>query len=274
MDYTKLGNTGEKLSSIGLGTWKLGRNEESEIEALNAGFDLGINFIDTAEVYGTEPLVRKAIMHRKGLFIATKVSPTHFSYKDVISSCNASLEKLGVKTIDLYQLHWPSKSVPIKETMQAMEELVKAGKIRYIGVSNFSVKEMKEAQEALKSNELVSNQVEYSPLVRYVEKEITEYCSREHISIIAYSPLARAHLFDSKYKKLAEFLSLTGEKYGKSAVQVAINWLVSKGNVIPIPKAGNKEHVLELVGATGWRLKKEDVEALNHFLEGYSQEPL
>ncbi len=274
VDSIKLGGTEERLSEIGLGTWKLGANEEQEVGALSAGLDAGVNFIDTAEIYGTEPIVSKAIKNRRGLFVATKVSPTHFRYDDVIRSCDASLERLGIKTIDLYQLHWPNSSVPIAETMGAMEKLVEDGKIRYIGVSNFSVDEMNEAQEALKRNRIVSNQVEYSMLVRDVESGLLEHCKKEHVSVIAYSPLARGHLLEPKYAKLNETLADVGKKYGKSVTQVAINWLICKGNVIPIPKAARKEHVLELVGSTGWRLSGHDMHALDHFLSAYSRRSL
>ncbi|MCL5239532.1 MAG: aldo/keto reductase [Candidatus Marsarchaeota archaeon] len=266
MDYSTLGKTGKRLSEIGLGTWKLGANEAGEIEALRAGIDSGINFIDTAEIYGTEPIVAKAIAGRENLFIATKVSPTHFHYDDVLRSCDASLQRLGVSNIDLYQLHWPNRDVPIDETMRAMEKLVADGKIRHIGVSNFSVKEMEAAQAALKSNEIVSNQVEYSMLVREPELGLADYCRKEQVSIIAYSPLARGHLLDSEYSKLKEMLGEIGKKHGKTATQVSVNWLISKGNVIPIPKAAKKEHVIELVGAAGWRLSKEEMASIDAFL--------
>ncbi len=274
MAYAQLGKTGEKLSEIGLGTWQLGSNEPREVEALSAGFDSGINFVDTAEMYGTETLVAKAISGKDGMFVASKVSPTHFHYDDVISACDGSLRRLGIKHIDLYQLHWPNRSVPIGETMRAMEKLVEDGKIRYIGVSNFSVVEMRAAQAALKRNELVSNQVEYSLLVRDPEPDLTKYCRRERISIIAYSPLSRGHLFDPRYSKLIEFLAETGRKHGKTATQVAINWLICKGNVIPIPRASRKEHVLELSGAMGWRLAKEEMLALDSFLSSFRRRSL
>lgn len=278
MDYTTLGNTGEKLSEIGLGTWKLGASPESEADALGAGLDQGVNFIDTAEVYGTEPMVARAIEHRKGIFVATKVSPTHFHYDDVIRACDASIKRLGIRAIDLYQLHWPNASVPIAETMRAMEKLVDDGKIRYIGVSNFSVKEMREAQSALKRNEIVSNQVEYSVLVRDPESGLLDHCKKERVSVIAYSPLARGHVFDQKYARLNELMSGIGRRHGKTATQVAINWLISKGsgrgNVIPIPKAARKEHALELVGACGWRLSPDDMRSLDSFLSRYRRTAL
>ncbi len=274
MEYTSLGRTGERLSQVGLGTWQLGTNEAIETDALNAGFDSGINFVDTAEIYGTEPIVAKAIAGRKGIFVATKVFPSHFRHDDVIRACDASLRKLGVKQIGLYQLHWPSGGIPIRETMGAMERLVKDGKIRHIGVSNFSVPELSEAQDAMKENEIVSNQVEYSVLVRDPEVGLADYCRKERISIIAYSPLSRGKIFDQKYGRLAVFLSGIGARHGKTPTQVALNWLISKGNVIPIPKASTRDHVLEIAGACGWKLGKKEMQEMDAFLRDYKRAPL
>lgn len=124
--------------------------------AIRTGLEHGINHVDTAEMYANEELVGKAVSNYD-VFIATKVSPNHFRHDDLIRACRVSISRLNVKQIDLYQLHWPNKRVPIKETIRAMEELVGRGLIRYIGVSNFSVSEMIEAQEAMKREEIVSN---------------------------------------------------------------------------------------------------------------------
>lgn len=188
MEYRELGKTGERISCVGMGTWKLGYNPDAEIAALREGISLGINFIDTAKMYHSEGAVGMAIKG-EDVFIATKVSPDHFAYDDVIKACNRSLKELGIKAIDLYQLHWPNPNIPIKETMRAMEHLAKLGKIRHIGVSNFSVEEMIEAQDALKSEEIVSNQVEYSPFVREIVDHLGDFCREEKITMIAYSPL-------------------------------------------------------------------------------------
>jgi diketogulonate reductase-like aldo/keto reductase len=273
MGGVQLGRTGERLSEIGLGTWMLGTNEAIEVEALRAGMEAGINFIDTAEMYGTEGLVGKAVSGRDGIFIATKVSPTHFHYEEVLKACRSSLARLGTRTIDLYQLHWPNRNVPIEETMRAMEKLVDDGKIRHIGVCNFSVEELREAQEALKKNEIVSDQVEYSIVVREAEEGLLDYCKKEGISLIAYSPLMHGRLFDPKYRPLTELLSQVGRKYGKTAAQVALNWLICKGNVVPIPKASSKEHVIELAGSMNWRLSGNDISRLDGFLSKYSRRP-
>lgn len=264
MRFKELGKTGEKIPVIGLGTWKMGINPKVELESIKLALRKGIRFIDTAEMYGTESLVGQAIRDEENVFVATKVSPNHFHYQDVINACNASLKRLGIKTIDLYQLHWPNTSIPIGETMRAMEKLVEEGKIRYIGISNFSVEQTVEAQGALKKNEIVSNQVEYSLLSRNIERDLIPFCDREKITIIAYSPFARGHLFGKS--KLIDILERIAAKHKKTPAQVSLNWLIAKKSVVAIPKASDKKHVEENAGAADWSLEREDLEKINNSL--------
>ena len=155
MERHELGRTREKIAVIGMGTWEIGdaQNEERllEIQAIRKGIELGMTMIDTAEMYGygnAERLVGQIVKGiRDDVFIATKVSPQHLGYEDVLSACESSIRRLGVEHIDLYQVHWPSYRVPIEETMKAMEELVSRGKIRYIGISNSSVERIQKAIE-------------------------------------------------------------------------------------------------------------------------------
>lgn len=265
MNSIELGRTGEKVPVLGLGTWKLGADPEQEIEALETGFKLGM-FVDTAEMYGTEPLVGKALEGEKKVFVATKVSPDHFHHDDVIKACDRSLKGLNVKQIDLYQLHWPNTRIPIEETMGAMEELVKQGKIRYIGVSNFSVEEMKAAQAVMKRNEIVSNQVEYSILVRNIEKDVLDYCKKNKMTVIAYSPLVSGRMFNKKNENLLKLISEIGRKYGMSPAQIALAWVLSKENVVAIPRTGSKEHVIENAKSANVKLDKADIDRINSFL--------
>lgn len=172
MELKELGGSGEKIPAIGIGTWKMGVDRKAEVAALGAGIAAGSRFVDTAEIYGTEHIVAEALRGKSGVFVATKVWPNHLHYDDVIKACDRSLAQLGVKSIDLYQIHWPNYKVPIEETMAAMEKLVDDGKIRHIGVSNFSAKEMQEARAAMKRYDIVSNQVEFSILVRDAEKSL------------------------------------------------------------------------------------------------------
>ncbi len=264
MGVTKktLGKTGEKIPELGIGTWKMGGSPESETEAIRKAISLGMGFVDTAEMYGNERLVGEALEGQNDLFLATKVSPHHFRHDDLIRACKESLSKLGVKAIDLYQLHWPNRTIKIAETMSAMEELVDMGLIRHIGVSNFSVEETKAAQESMKKYEIVSNQVEYSLLVRDIEHDLMDYCAKEKITIIAYSPVARGAIFNSSQPILGEAIDAIGRKYGKTKAQVALNWVVSHGNVVAIPKTSSPQRVEENMGASGWNMSAEEKKML------------
>ena len=255
MRFRRLGGTGEKIPELGIGTWKMGVRPDSEIAAIRRAISLGMGFVDTAEMYGNEALVGKAVKGQEGLFLATKVSPHHFGYDAVIRACRSSLSLLGVKTIDLYQLHWPSKRVDIKETMSAMERLVDLGLIRHIGISNFSVEETKRAQAAMKRHQIVSNQVEYSLLVREMEKEgLADYCKANKITIIAYSPVARGAILDGSQPALSSALGERGGRHGKTRAQVALNWVIGHENTVAIPKASSPAHVEENSGAEGWEM--------------------
>jgi len=265
--YKKLNDTNDKIPEIGIGTWKMGQEPRSEAEAIKTAIRHGIKFIDTAEMYGSEWVVKDAIGSRKDLFIATKVSPSHFKYESLIESCEASLRNLGIKSIDLYQLHWPNHRVPIKETMRAMEDLVDLGRIRHIGVSNFTVEELVEAQNAMERYEIVSNQVEYSVLTRDIENELLDFCTKNRITIIAYSPLGTGALYGNKYKNVLGTLEGIGKRHGKTATQVALNWLISKKNVVAIPKSGSSEHVIEIAGASGWSLSKSEKSEIDSIKE-------
>lgn len=249
MQKKRLGKTGVEIAEVGLGTWEY----RNGIEPLRLGISLGANFIDTAEMYRTEGIVGEAIKGQN-VFLATKVSPNHFHYDDVIRAAEASLKRLKIKTIDLYQLHWPNPSIPIAETMKAMEHLVSQGMLKYIGVSNFSVEQMKEAQDSLSNNEIVSNQVEYNLNERGVEKDVLPYCASQNVTVIAYSPLTRGAIIRGRSHTLEEI----GAKYNKTRSQVVLNWLLCKEPVVVIPKSDNRDHVKENCGASDWRLSPAD----------------
>lgn len=271
MEFKRLGRTDVMVSAIGMGTWGIGgfsapdyKYDEMAIRALRRGIELGITLIDTAEMYGgghSEEVVGMAIKGlREKVFIATKVWYTNLRYDDVLRSAEKSLKRLQIDTIDLYQVHWPNPHIPLSETMRAMERLVLDGKVRFIGVSNFSVKLMEEARAALSKIDIVSNQVEYSLLSREVEDDILPYCEKENITLIAYSPLGRGNILNDPRSKI---LREVAKKYNKTLVQVALNWLIAKKPVVAIPKAINLSHVEENVNAAGWRLSDEDLELLS-----------
>ncbi len=247
--------------------------DSEAIEALKLGLDLDMTHIDTAEMYGaghSEEVVAKALEDwRKPVFVASKVSPSHFAYDDLLRSARKSLDRLRVKQMDLYQLHWPNSRIPIAETMKAMEKLVREGLVRHIGVSNFSVDQMKEAQAALSGEEIVSNQVEYSVVDRSVEEEILPYCQREKLTLIAYSPLGQGRIARGRggvFKMVDEIAA----SLGKSRSQVALNWLLQHESVVVIPKASEKEHVRENAAASGWKLSTKDFQEIDRASKSYS----
>jgi len=272
VEYKQFAKSGVRVSAVGMGTyydplwiaiaylgWR--RGAQTKIRAIRSGLELGINLVDTAEIYQSEPLVAKAVagLRREDVFLATKVWSNHLRRDKLIKSLEASMRRLGVSYVDLYQIHFPNPRVPIAETMGAMEEMVDKGKIRFIGVSNFSLEQMVEAQHSLKKYELSSTQMEYSLANRSIEKDILPYCEKNGIAVLAYFPLAHGRLASD-----AE-LSRIGAKYGKTPSQVALNILASKPNVFPIPRASRVEHVKLNAESVGWRISDEDkakIEAL------------
>jgi diketogulonate reductase-like aldo/keto reductase len=248
-----------------MGTWAIGNTSgeqrREEIKAIQRGIELGLKLIDTAEVYGhgrSESLVGDAIReYRDEVFLATKVAPENFAYDDIIKSCETSIQRLGVKFVDLYQLHWPNPRVPIQQTMRAMEELVATGKTRYVGVSNFSVEQTKQAQESLPRSELVSNQVRYSITSRSIEADLIPFCSREKITVIAYSPLDTGNIPIGRIPE--EMLT----KYEMTPAQLMLNWVTYKEPVITIAKSGRVSHVEENARSIDVRISQSDYDALS-----------
>lgn len=268
MKFKQLGKTREKIPAIGMGTWMI-EDKAEQVKALKVGLKLGARFIDTAELYGTEPIVAKVLKNEKDVFIATKVMPTHFNYNSVIKACDASLKRLGIKTIDLYQLYWPNPLISIKETMRAMEQLVEDGKIRYIGVSNFSVKRTTEAQEALKKNEIVSNQLLYNPFAREIEQDLILFCEKEKITVIAYSPFGHGNLF-RRNPEIVKAISEIAKKQKKTAAQITLNWLCTRKSVVAIPKASTVVHTKDNVRSLDFTLSKEEIKKIDDSSSGFS----
>jgi diketogulonate reductase-like aldo/keto reductase len=262
MEMKELGRTGVMVPEIGLGTWKY----SGAGPPLLRGIELDANLIDTAEMYKTEDAVGQAIAGRRNdVFLATKVLGSNLRYDQVMRAAEESLRRLAVDCIDLYQIHWSNHSVPISETMGAMEELVNTGKVRYIGVSNFSSKELEEAQAAMTKHAIVSNQVLYNLNSREIEQDLIPYCQENRITIMAYTPLADGSLTsgprfrqDGKSKALDQVSAETG----KTRAQVALNWCTSRSNVIAIPKSNRIDRTEENCGASGWRLSEEQLRLL------------
>ena len=272
MQFRPVGRTHESIPVVGLGTWEIGgemgpdsSRDEAGIEALRLGLDLEMKFIDTAEMYGaghSEEVVARTLKGRGDkVFVASKVSPRHFAYDDVLAAAKRSLERLGLRQMDLYQLHWPNPRIPISETMRAMEKLVSDGLIRHIGVSNFSVEQMKEAQQSLSHEKIVSNQVEFSLIDRSVETGIMQYCQKEGLTMIAYSPLGQGKIPRGRGSSFKVLDDIAG-KLGKSRNQVALNWVLQHDSVVAIPKAADTDHVKENAEVAEWKLDREDYQKL------------
>jgi diketogulonate reductase-like aldo/keto reductase len=272
MQFRPLGRTNESIPVVGLGTWGIGgemgpdsSQDEAGIQALRLGLDLEMSFIDTAEMYGaghSEEVVAQALEGRRDkVFVASKVSPRHFAYDDVLAAAERSLKRLRLKQIDLYQLHWPNSRIPISETMKAMEKLVKDGRIHHIGVSNFSVEQMKEAQQSLSHEKIVSNQVEFNLVDRSVEARILPFCQKEGLTMIAYSPLGQGKIPRGQGSAFRILDEIAG-KLGKSRNQVALNWVLQHDSVVAIPKAANTDHLRENAEVVEWKLSSEDYQKL------------
>jgi diketogulonate reductase-like aldo/keto reductase len=237
--------------------WKRGASKK--VTALKVGLNRGMLFIDTAEIYQSEPLVAEAIRGRKRdeLFLATKVWWNHLHHDDVVKSLERSLRRLDTSYIDLYQVHTPNGRVPIRETMSAMEELVGQGKVLAIGVSNFSLEQVKEAQASLSKSQLASIQMPYNLMNRTIERDLLPYCDKESIAVMAYFPLAHGRLAPSD-PAIAELSA----KYSKTRSQLALRWLAQKKNVFPIPRASDPQHVQLNSEVSGWGLAPEDTARL------------
>jgi len=255
----ELGNTGVQIPEVGLGTWRY----HAGPDPLRKGLDAGALFIDTAESYGTEPTVAEAIAGRRdGVFLATKVSQEHFRRADVLAAADNSLRRLRTDYIDLYQLHEPNPAIPLEETLGAMEELADAGKVRFIGVSNFSLSQLERARNVMRKHPIVSNQVRYNLADRTIEKDLLPYCESNHVTIIAYCPLARGlqHLDDSDPRGVLRDIA---RSLCRTPAQVALNWCLAKRPVVVIPKGNSIGHILENSGASGWRLSAEQIARLD-----------
>ena len=257
MNHKELGRTGVKIPEIGLGMWQY----KGGLDVLRKGLQSGALFIDTAELYGNEEMAGRALQYFKGLvFVATKTH--HWRYKEVMQCAEASLRRLGIETIDLYQLHWSNAAVPIAETMAAMEELVQQGKVRFIGLSNFTVKEFKEAQATMRKCKIVANQVRYSLVDRTIDGDVLPFCQQTGVTVIAYSPLANSfqRLIDADRTKVLEKVA---KMTNKTKAQVALNWCISKPDVVAIPKTESIQHVVENCQASGWQLTDEQIAMLD-----------
>jgi aryl-alcohol dehydrogenase-like predicted oxidoreductase len=263
MRFRRLGKTDMKISVIGLGAWQAGfkswgkdYSREDVINAINKALELGINFVDTAEIYGdgkSEELLGEVIGGNDEIFLATKVAGFNATPSRIGKSLEKSLNRLKRDCIDLYQIHWPpSVYTNLCKVFREVERLIDKGLIRYIGVSNFSKSILEKAVNCMRRYEIVSNQVQYNLLYRAAEKDLIPFMRDNNIELIAWSPLAKGALagklnadswarkMDKAFKRardakdLFEELGYIADKYNATLSQISLAWIVAKGG-IPIP---------------------------------------
>lgn len=277
MIYRYFGDSGFKCSIIGMGTYYDMRwifktyfgiysKKDKKIEAIKSGIENGINLIDTAELYNSENIIAEAIkdFKRDDLFIATKVFPTHLSPHLLEKAVNRSLKKLNTKYINLYQIHFPSPFVDLSKTLKTMEKLIDNGKINNIGISNFSLKMIKESNNILSKYKLTSVQLDYNIFHRNIENNgILEYCKNNNIAIMPYFPLGHGKVTKEIYNKY--FDKIRENIRGIPNANIALSYLISKNdNVFPIPRASNKEHVLQNIKYSDIILNNEQIKILDN----------
>lgn len=255
--------SGERVPVLGQGTWMMGesrRSRREEVEALRLGLDLGMTLIDTAEMYadgGAEEVVAEAIAGRRDqVFLVTKVLPGNASRRGTIEACERSLRRLRTDRIDLYLLHWRGR-YPLAETLEAFAELVRAGKIRYWGVSNFDTDDMAELTGLPGGAAVATNQVLYNLSRRGIEYDLLPWCRERRIPIMAYSPIEQGRILGNPA------LRRVAARHGATPAQVALAWLLRQKDVMVIPKAGRREHVRENRAALDLELTAEDLAELD-----------
>lgn len=312
MEKRSLGESGLKVSAIALGTWAMGATVETwgqvddreSIAAIHQAIDCGINLIDTAPIYGlghSEEIVGKAICgRREEVILATKcgllfpksnneLPPRSLKKERVIQECEESLRRLRTDVIDLYQCHWPDPDTPIRETMEALTKLLEQGKIKAIGVSNFSCDQIAAAKEF---GPIASMQSSFSMFHLRTADELIPFCQEHKMAMLPYSPLAKGLLtgkFDAtstftdirskdsefmgdRYRRnlrIVDRLKSMAREYGKTVSQLVINWTASyPGITSPIVGAKRPSQVLENAGGVGWTLQNEDIAQIEKLLRG------
>ena len=268
MIQRKFGWTGVDVPIIGQGTWMIDGDSEVEsraLQTLRLGLDLGMNHIDTAEMYGeghVDELVGEAIAGRRDeIFLVSKVLPSNASYDGTLKACERSLKRLKTDWLDLYLLHWRG-SYPLSETMRAMEKLVAEGLVKYIGVSNFDVEDLVEAEQVLQTEQIACNQVLYNLRDRGIEPRLLPYCSKKRIAVVGYAPFGHGN-FPSPSSREGKLLIEIGRRHNRTPKQVALTYLTRHPSTFTIPKTTRLERVKENSGGVGWQLTEDEVNMID-----------
>ncbi|WP_225413349.1 aldo/keto reductase [Stigmatella hybrida] len=267
MERRVFGTAGVSVPVIGQGTWQMENDDrDGAIRALQAGMDLGLIHLDTAELYGRgrveEAIVAPAIAGRRdSVFLVSKVMPSNATYEGTVKACERSLQRLKTDRLDCYLLHWPG-SHPLEHTVRAFEVLVRDGKIRSWGVSNFGVEELEEAVRIAGPGRIACNQVLYHLEERAIEHKVLPWCERANIAVVGYSPFGNGR-FPRPDSAGGRVLASVAQAHGASPYQVALQFLVRRPGLFTIPKASREPHVRDNAAAAGLRLSPEELARLD-----------
>lgn len=248
---------GANIPAIGFGTWTLKDDQASQL--VQHALDVGYRHIDTAAMYDNEQSVGEGIrassVNRDDFFLTTKVWPTNLADGDLQQSAEDSLKRLGVDNVDLLLVHWPSKDIPLAETMRALNQVAEMGYTRHIGVSNFTVPLLREAAE-LSERPLVCNQIEHHPMLN--QDVVISACRDLGMAVVSYCPLFRGgELFSG------EPVASLARKYGKSAAQIVLRWHVQQKGVIAIPRSTNRDRIVENLSVQDFEISEADMQAIS-----------
>lgn len=252
-------DTMRDLPALGLGTWQ-NTDTETCVKSVKTALEAGYRHVDTAQYYGNEEAVGEGIaqadVDRDEVTVATKVHAEKFGLArdEVVEGLEASLDRLGLDTLDILYVHWPVGNYDAADTMAGFDDLVDDGLIDHVGVSNFSVDLIEEARAELDAP-LFTHQAEMHPYLP--QDELVEHAQSEGYHMVAYSPLARGEVFDDAV------IGEVAEKHDASPAQVSLAWLLAKNNVVAIPKASSEEHIVDNLGALDLELDDEDVERID-----------
>lgn len=262
---------GARIPKIGFGTWKIGggsiadpSQDKRSLAGLRSALEVGYTHFDTAEAYAsghTEELLGQAMrdagIARESLFITSKVDPSNLRYEDVLQACENSLRRLGTDYLDLYLIHWPSRGIPLDESFRGLNQLVREGRVRHVGVSNFNARLLDQAR-AESETPVFTDQVPYSLEDRsYVRNGVLEYCQQNDILLTAYSPVEKGRIRSN------ETLRSIAEAHNATVYQIALAWLVSQPRVITIPMSLDPQHQVENLAAAEIEFTEGEIEQLN-----------
>lgn len=274
---TKSAANGCAIPVFGLGTWQMGgkttrdpnNDDKGNIKAIRDALLQGLMHVDTAEMYAaghTEKLVGEAIRYqdRANLFLASKVWKDHLRYDDLIKACQQSLARLKTKYLDLYLVHGPNPAVPMQETMRALDTLVADGLVRHIGVCNFTVARLTEAQSYAKTK-FAAVQAHFNLICREPEEfGVVKYCQENGALLIAWRPVQKGALAEAG----GPIMQALCKKYRRTPAQIAINWLISQPGIVTLSTMRQQDHLYDNLGALGWQMTPEDVELVRQHFPG------